>query len=1127
LRCIKFLALTSFLLLCSSICFGQTFGTITGEVKDASGAIVAGASITVTDKATNATRAENTNTDGIYSFPSLPPGTYDLSVKMAGFKTELQSNIDLQVQQTVRADFALQPGQVNESIEVNAAAEQLTTDNATVGTVIENKRIVELPLNGRDYLQLVQLSPNVTASFGSAQSSNRQGGTRANENLSIAGQRSTFNHYTLDGIENTDVNFNLYLFLPSIDAVQEFKIQTGVYPAEFGREVSQVNVSTKTGSNEYHASLFEFFRNYKLDAAPYAFTSNHLANQPFKWNQYGFTLGGPLSIPKLFNAKDKLFFMTNFEGLRQRATSNNTYTVPTLAMRNGDFSSILTRLKAQLYYPTGRTQTASGTAGVVPIPGNIIPASLISPQSLQMLAYLPVPNQTIPANQSPANDYLLNANNPTDKDQFTVRIDWVESAKSSWFGRYSWTDESGLSPTLSLSGNALATSGKQYMISNTRIFSPTAVNEFRFGINSFYNAVTPNLACKQNVVQQLGLPGLNTTNCQTWGIPQMRNLGEISGWGDDTNGPYILNDAIGQVIDNFSWIRGKHSLRFGGEVRRDRYNQLGNEFPRGAFNWGSSSTANPNIPLDPGGYGFAGYMLGSPTEVDGAYGIAFEQLRATSQAYYIDDTWRARSNLTISLGLRYELTPPYYDRSGHETNIQLPFFASFAGVKDPSLQPTDVRSGTGNYYDGLPFVFPGVQVARDGRLGSRLYQTDHNDWAPRLGVAWTPTPKWSVRAGAGLFYAQDSSNSRFDLARTLGGKSNNVNNGQPSAIPSMTWTNFVSVGSTISILNPTLFGVLYDIRTPRVLQYLLNVEHELSKSMVFEAGYLGSEGHHLEGLYNANEATPGTSGLPSRLPFSNIGIMQTVQGGGNSNYNSLGMKLTRRLSSGLTLLAAYTWAKSIDNVSAIRGQSDTIFPQNSRCLECERALSAYNVAHRFVVSALYELPFGSGKTFLNRGGVLNEVLGGWQIGSIYTVQTGLPGYPTPGPDQSNTGVGNSRDRLNATGLSQALDNPSPAAWFNVGAFSLEPLGTFGNAGRNTIILPGRNDWDFSAIKNFRITERQSVQFRFEGFNFANHPNWANPVTAWGQNIKPASNFGVISNTAIAMRQLQFGLKYMF
>jgi hypothetical protein len=378
-----------------------------------------------------------------------------------------------------------------------------------------------------------------------------------------------------------------------------------------------------------------------------------------------------------------------------------------------------------------------------------------------------------------------------------------------------------------------------------------------------------------------------------------------------------------------------------------------------------------------------------------------------------------------------------------------------------------------------------------------------------------------------VFYAQDSFNSRFDLARTLGGKSNNVNNNVKSALPSETWTNWVTPGATINIISPTLFGVLYDVRTPRVLQYVANVQRQFSSSMLLEVGYLGSEGHRLQGLYNANEATPGTSSLPSREPFPVIGIMQTVQGGGNSNYNSLGMKFTRRLSAGLTILGAYTWSKSIDDVSAIRGQGDTIFPQNSRCLECERALSAFNVAHRFVLSALYELPFGSGKMFMNRGGVLNEVLGGWQIGSIYTLQTGVPGYPSPGPDQSNTGIGNNRDRLNATGLSPNLDNPTVGQWFNVNAFALEPFGTFGNAGRNTVPMPGRNDWDFSAIKDFRVAENQSLQFRFEGFNFANHPNWGNPGLLWGQNAKPSSSFGVISSTAIAMRQLQFGLKYVF
>ena len=1116
----------AFSLLCAGHSLAQTFATITGQVKDSAGAIVVNAQITATAKATNAARTDHSNADGLYTLPSLAPGIYDVKVELPGFKTEVRTNVQLQVQETARLDFTLTIGAVNESVVVSGAAEALNTENASVGTVIENKRVVELPLNGRDYLQLVLLSPNVTTSFGVAQQAdNRQGGTRSHEEFSIAGGRSTSNHYTLDGIENTDVNFNLYLFQPSIDAIQEFKVQSGIYPAEFGREQSQVNVSTKAGSNNYHGALFEFLRNSKLDAAPYSFSATRSKNQPFKWNQYGFTLSGPLSIPKLFNAKNKLFFMTNFEGFNQRATSNGLFSFPTLAMRSGDFSSLLPRLGTQLYYPTGRSQNANGSYNVTPIPNNIIPSSLIPKQSIQMLQYLPVPNLPIPANGSPANDYLQNVNNTVDKDEFTARIDWTESSKSTWFGRYSWTDESGLSPGVSLDGGTLQTNGSQYMLSNIRVISPTQVNEFRFGINKFYNDVGLNLGCKENVVAELGLPGLNTSNCLTWGIPNMRNLGEISGWGDNTNGPYVINDAILQGTDSYSWTKGKHSMRFGGEVRRDRYNQLGNEFPRAAFNWGGSSTANPNT--NTGGYGFAGFMLGAPTEVDAAFGLAFEQLRATSQAYYFDDTWRVRSNLTISMGLRYELTPPFVDRSGHETNIQLPYFSTTPGVTAANLQPTDVRSGSGNYYDGLSFVFPGVQVARDNRLGKGLYQTDYRDWAPRLGIAYTPSPNWSIRAGAGIFYSQDSYNSRFDLARALGGKSNNVNNNQPSAFPSQNWTNWVTPGATINIPNPTLFGVLYDVRTPRILQYLFNVEHQFTPNMVLEVGYLGSQGRDLQGLYDANQPIPGTSALPTRLPFSSIGIIQTVQGGGKSNYNSLGVKFTRRLSRGLTLLTAYTWSKSIDDTSAIRGQSDTIFPQNSACLECERSVSAFNIPQRLVISTLYELPFGAGRQFMNRGGILNEALGGWQIGSIYTIQSGLPGYPTPGNDQSNTGIGNGADRLNATGISPNLANPTPSLWFNPAAFSLEPFGTFGNAGRNTIPNPKHNDWDFSALKDFRIREGSALQFRFEAFNFLNHPNWGNPGNTWGSSVKPAATFGVINSTSIAMRQLQFALKYVF
>ena len=323
----------------------QTLGEITGVVSDSSGAVIVGAKVTVTNTATNASRTAVSNDAGVYSFPAMQPGSYTLKVEMAGFKSFTETGIQLQVQQTARIDVVMEVGEVTQTVEVIGGGALLTTENATVGTVIENKRIVELPLNGRNFLQLVSLSPNVSFGFQNAgQAGSRQGGTRSQQNISLSGQRAQFNRFTLDGVENTDVNFNTYIILPSIDALQEFKVQTGIFPAEFGRATSQVNVSTKSGTNSLHGALFEFLRNDVLDAKNYAVLPNQhaLPQDPFKWNQYGFTVGGPVWLPKLFDGRDKLFFMTNFEGYRDRKALRGIYTVPTAAMRRGDFSGLPT-----------------------------------------------------------------------------------------------------------------------------------------------------------------------------------------------------------------------------------------------------------------------------------------------------------------------------------------------------------------------------------------------------------------------------------------------------------------------------------------------------------------------------------------------------------------------------------------------------------------------------------------------------------------------------------------------------------------------------------------------------------------------------------------------------------------
>src|SRR5437016_515960 len=426
----RFLYLMCVVLLTVLPALAQTQASISGVVHDSTGAVIPGVTVTVTNPATNFNRSAISNESGVYNFPSLQPGQYDIKVELPGFRTITQKDVELQVQQSARIDFTLQVGEVSQTVEVSGAAALIATENATVGTVIENKRIIEMPLNGRNFLQLASLSPNVSYGFTTAgQEDQRQGGSRAAQNISVAGQRSAFNHFTLDGVENTDVNFNTYVILPSIEALQEFKVQTGIFPAEFGRATTQINVSTKPGTNQFRGTVFEFLRNDKLDAKQYAFAGER-PKDPFKWNQYGFALGGPVWLPKIYNGKDRLFFMSNFEGFKERRLSRKLFTVPSVKMRNGDFSEVST----PIYDPVNRTQQ---------FPGNVIPRDRFHPLSVKLLEFYPAPNLNpglVPFN------YEATLNRRADKDQSIQRVDFVESSKSNWFGRYSWGSEAEVQP---------------------------------------------------------------------------------------------------------------------------------------------------------------------------------------------------------------------------------------------------------------------------------------------------------------------------------------------------------------------------------------------------------------------------------------------------------------------------------------------------------------------------------------------------------------------------------------------------------------------------------------------------------------------------------------------------------
>jgi hypothetical protein len=1098
----------------------QTLGTITGEVKDSTGAVVPGVTVTVTNKATNAARTTITNAVGLFDFPALPPGNYAVKTELEGFKT-VTRDVELQVQQTARVDFAMELGTISEMATVTGVSPLVETTNATIGTVIENRRIAELPLNGRNYLDLVKLVPNVSAEFaGAGQAGSRQGGTRANQQLSVSGQRREFNYFTLDGVDNTDVNFNTYIFLPSVDALEEFKVQTGVYSAEFGREASQVNVVTKSGTNNLHGTLFEFMRNDALDARPYSFTAQQAAapKAPFKWNQYGYTAGGPV-------LKNRLFFMSNFEGYNDRKQFQNLFSVPSAAMRSGNFSELLSGLGA-INPQTGQrngvivdpTQcTVVGTTRMcAAFPGNVIPANRFDPIAQKLLEFYPEPNN---GTGGLVNNYLALDDRVVDKYQYTQRIDLVQNSKSSWMGRYSYGKEAEVLPALKLNGTKLDNRVHQLALGNTWTVSSTLVNEFRFGFNYFFNTFGRELADVRDVVKELSIPGLANFSSEAWGIPSISVTG-FSGFGDNTEGPYTNRNRAFEFSDNVSWIRGRHAFKAGGSLRYDMYNQVGNQFARGNFQFQPIAT----------GYAFADFLLGYTQQDESAVALAVTQFRALSQAYYFTDTWKVRSDMTFDLGLRYEYTPPWLDLNGTLMNASLPCHDTTPNVQNLACHPVMVRIGSGDVYQDTVLRFaPNIQVARDGRLGDRLISDDKKNFAPRVGWAWNPSDKWSYRAGTGVFYMQDTGNPRFDMARNLSGRRRD---NTLLLTPDLTLESpFRGVGSAndcgvapplVCLTNIYVLGNMPDRTTPYMWQYLFNVQRELDSSTALEIGYLGSHSYRLERMFDWNETIPGINGsVQSRKPYPEYTKVQEIGNVAQARYNSLAVKVTRRLHQGLSVLAGYTLSKSEDNGSGIRTlDGDTLFPQNSFCLDCEWGLSVFDVRHRFVSSILYELPFGEGKPFLQNG-VAGKILGGWQLSTIITKNSGFPRTAYVGTDRSNTGGG--QDRPNATGQDPNLpgDQQTILRWFNTDAFALQPLGTWGDVGRNTIIGPGVFRVDTSVIRNFRMGTK-SIQARLEAFNLLNNPIWNDPNTTL-----TSSTYGQITSTRTPMRELQLGVKFVF
>ena len=1077
---------------------------------------MSGASITLTKTNTNAVRTTSTTEAGVYTIPDVPPGSYTVKTEVTGFKTWVSEPFELQVQQSVRLDVVLQVGNTTETIEVTAGAAQLQSENATLGTVIDNQVVTELPLNGRQYLNLVALSPNVNVLAPAAgQAGSRQGGDRAQQAISTGGQRIFFNYYTLDGVNNMDVNFNTYIAFPSIDAIQEFKVQNGVYPAEFGHESSQVNVVTKSGGNQYHGALFEFMRNNFVDAQPYNFTQKLPPKETFKWNDYGFELDGPVRIPHLLDARNKLFFMSNYEALRWRQTRFTTYSVPTSAMFGGDFSALL---------PT--TIIYDPTTGL-PFPGNIIPSDRLDPISQKFLKYYN--SATIPGQL--ASNFSQNNAFPRNRDGFVLRLDYNESSRSQWMGRYNWGDENQVTQGLNLAGNKVLTNYEQYTGSNTRTFTPTLVNEARFGYSRFYNALGTLLAGNTDVVSDIGIPGQNPGAPVTWGIPNaVFNGTGFTAIGDTNDGPYENKNNTLQFVDKLSWVHGRHTFAFGFEYNRQNYNQIGNQFSRGVFVFQANATRDPVTAT--GGYSFADFLLGDIFQSTNAVAVANAKYQRNVEHAFIDDTWKILPKLTLSLGLRYELTPPFTNTLGDLFNVKITKFITTANAPQADWPIFVRQSGCTDPYQGLSIHWTSTQAVCGGGLDHNLLQTKYKNFAPRVGIAYALNDKTVIRSGFGIFYIQDIGNSMyFDMARNIAARVDLFSN---AGSPTLTWGNSIPGGSgaVAQIPPPFALSAAYRHATSYTMQYLLNVQRQLGADWVLEAGYLGSQSRHLYGFENVNQAVPGTTGSPtSRVPFPNFGVISYAGDGFSAGYNAGSVKLTRRFSQGITLTTNYTWSKSIDNASGLRTQGfDTLFPQDSRCLSCERGLSSFDVRHRWVVGGVYDLPIGRGKLLGIHNSVANGLVGGWQLSGNATIQTGVPqtlnigfnnaGTNNPLPDRpSYSGIGNGY-------VAQHTHTSLGVKWLDPAAYVVAPAGTFGNVGRSSVTTPGFRTFDLAVHKQFAMgyKEGHALQLRLEVFNVLNHPVFSAP-----QGNLSAADFGVISSTAAAvpMRQLQVGLKYKF
>jgi hypothetical protein len=1067
-------------------------GDILGTVRDASGAVVPAAKVVLSETATGVQFTAVTNSDGDYLFAELKPAVYSVTVSKQGFEATTVSGVDLLVGQRPRVDVVLRVGKVTQTVNVSAGGVQLLeTQTSSAGVVIQQRPIVDLPLNGRDFMQLTILAPTVAPVLnGQSPATTWTGLGSGGASVSVAGMEESNISYLLDGIETRNARFGSEDLHPSVDAMQEFKMQTDAFSAEYGRSSAIVNMTLKSGTNQFHGDTYEFVRNSDLDANDFFFNSQGLPIPHYAQNDFGSTLGGPIR-------HDKTFFFLSYEGFRSRTSAAGQALVISPGQWAGDLAD---NSAGTGVFPTNSSfcQSHPGSSRCVnlvnpftgqPFPGNVIPASMLDPRAQKWHAFAPSPNVPSAVNSAtiPLFNYAATPDTRNDFNDVNARIDDSLSSKDQLYGSYSFHDVPHIVPSvMPLAGISYPLRSQVVSLSESHIFSPTIVNEARVGYNRGKTFLVGQGALGPNYAASVF--GLTNTSTNSFdfgvpdaGIPGFTTIGSQS----ESIGSF---DQDFQWVDNLSIVHGGHNLKTGADVMRERFWEITDFSGVPSFSFTGQFSGSP----------LSDMLLGIPDTATTAVGNSLQDLRSTYYATYFQDDWRARPSFTFNLGLRYEYTEPPYD-----IHNRTAWFNPAIG----QLQYSDL-----------------------GQVRNGIVNPDHRNVSPRFGFAYSPAfAKHTVIRGAfGVFFATENWNTmqfmvnapRYYSAYTL--TSNPVT-------PTVSLENvFPPLTAASSTAEP--FSRYNGARTPYVLEWNYDIQHTFGNNWLIDVGYVGNRGNHLIMRRNLDAARfdpTGTIPLAEREPWPQFSGILLEDDGGFSTYNALSARLEKRVSAGLYLLGSYTYSHCIDLDSAEGEESyagqDTFVYNHGQC--------DYNVPQRAVFSYVYQLPFGEGRQFLgSMPGFANKLLSGWEVTGITTFASGefmsatLPGnWMNIGPFTMAV-----PDKIGPTYPSDR----TVSDWLDANSFVYPgcpsdiacPNGVHieGNAGRNQIEEPGLNDWDMGLIKDTRISERFSTQFRAEFFNTWNHEQFGTPSGS----LVPGE-FGRISSSLVSPREVQFGLKLFF